>query len=338
MKHQGALKRGILIFVIAATFITVAAAAGTAALKNWRPLKEKGSAPETASKTSSTEDFSNFLLCGIDNTNSLTDVIMVANFDSKNHKLTLLQIPRDTYVSGDVPSHKYNAVYSHHDKNVSGMETLKAQIENDFGITIDHYAAVTTKGFRKIVDAVGGVDIDVPINMNYDDDEQDLHIHLKKGLQHLNGAKAEQFVRYRKGWSQGDLGRLNAQRIFLAALMQKIKSMSAWEIGTKIVPVVSAPNFLTDLSGYQMLEFYNLAKDINLSDAAVYTMPGEPFSLDGVDYYSVHKDELLEILNAHFVPEGTELSIYDLKIVQMADSVKTDNNADDFENILSGNR
>lgn len=262
---------------------------------------------------------------------------MVANVDIRNRKLTLLQIPRDTYVSGNVPSNKYNAVFGHHDKDVSGMETLKAQVESDFGITIDHYAAMTAEGFRDVVDAVGGVDLDVPINMDYDDDEQDLHIHLQKGLQHLDGAKAEQFVRYRKGWSQGDLGRLNAQRIFLAALMQKVKSMSAWDIGTKIVPVISAPNFLTDMSGYQMIAFYNSAKDINLSNAAVYTMPGEPFNMDGKDYYSVHKDELLDILNAHFVPQGTELSADDLNIVQMADSVKTDENADDFENILSGN-
>lgn len=336
MKHHRIIKIGAVCAVVllgaAAVYF-----ASTAVLKNWRPLKEKGSAPKTANKTSSyaSNGLSNFLICGIDNTNELTDVIMIAGYNSKTKKLNLLQIPRDTYVSGNIPSNKYNAVYGHHDENVSGMETLKARIESDFGITIDHYAAVTTKGLRNIVDAVGGVDVYVPINMNYDDDSQNLHIHLKKGYQHLDGKTAEEFVRYRKGWAQGDIGRLNAQRTFIAAFAEKIKSMGVVSLGTKAASVISPPNFLTDMSWYEMLNLYNSAKNVGLSDATLYTAPGEPFEKDGKDYYSVHKKALLEILNKGFVPEGTKLDLSDLKITEMANTEKSSGKSENFSQILS---
>lgn len=341
LKQHKNIKRGAAAAVISICIVAAAAAAGIAALKNWRPLREQGSTPKASSKSSVASSYrvakyTNFLLCGIDNTNSLTDVIIIAGFDEKNKKLSLLQIPRDTYAGEDIPSHKYNAIYGSHGRKVSGMETLKSRFESDFGISVDHYAAVTTKGLRNIVDAVGGVDLDVPINMNYTDKGQNLHIHLNKGYQHLNGSQAEQFVRFRKGWTQGDLGRLNAQRIFLAAFAQKLKSMSVWDIGTKAAPVISPPDFLTDMSGYEMLELYNSAKSISLSNAKVYMAPGEPFRIGGKDYYSIHKADLLNILNMNFVPQGVHLSLSDLNIKQKADTGESKDTARDFENILSG--
>lgn len=340
MKRHQKIKHGVWISIICACLI-VTLVGGASAIQNWRPLRERGSAPSSVSNVSkyseaySSEKFANFLICGIDNTNKLTDVIMVAGYDGKSNRLSILQIPRDTYAGNDVPSHKYNAIYGNHAKDISGMETLRARVESDFGIKINHYAAVTTKGLRNIVDAVGGVDLVVPINMNYDDKAQNLHIHLKKGPQHLDGSAAEQFVRFRKGWSQGDLGRLSAQRIFLAALTQKLKTLNVWDIVTKAAPAIKPPDFLTDMSGYEMIGFYNSMKLISLSDAMIYIMPGEPFKINGIDYYSVHKADLLNILNQRFVPHGVSLSINDIKIKQKADYIKSNGQADNFENILS---
>lgn len=357
MKRGGISRTGILIIAFCLTAVVSAVAAGPFILQHWQPLREKGAAPsskapaqsspQTTSQTSSAEipqpewdgDFTNFLICGIDNTNSLTDVIMLVGFDNKTKKLSVLQIPRDTYAGADIPSHKYNAIYGHHAKGESGMETLKAHVQSDFGIKIGNYVAVTTKGLRQLIDAAGGVDLDVPINMNYDDSAQGLHIHLKAGQQHLNGSQAEQFVRYRKGWSDGDIGRLQAQKIFLAAFAQKLKSMSLWDLATKILPAVKQPNFMTDISAAEILKFGGSAKNINLNAATVYTMPGEPYNgSDGSALYSVHKAQLLEILNKGFVPPGITLKSSDLHIKQKADKSDDESSGGNFEDILNKNK
>jgi polyisoprenyl-teichoic acid--peptidoglycan teichoic acid transferase len=347
---QSRAKKFVLVFSFVLAVLACVTAAGFVALKYWHPLRESGvlpsssqpsSQPRASSSAASSQpqwsgDFTNFLICGIDNTNSLTDVIMIASFDNKTKKISILQIPRDTYAGVDVPSHKYNAVYGHHDKGVSGMETLRARVERDFGIKIGNYAAVTTKGLRKIVDAAGGVDIDVPINMNYDDKQQNLHIHLKKGKQHLDGSGAEQFVRYRKGWTQGDLGRLDAQKIFLAAFAQKLKSLGVWRLGTKILPVVSPPDFLTDMSALDIISLWGSAKNVSFSNATVYTMPGEPYTgSDGAALYSVHKKELLKILNKDFVPTGVSLTLDDLGIIQKANIESSASGGSNFDEIIN---
>lgn len=338
----------MLVLTIIVTVVVCAAAAGLAALKNWRPLLGSGtplssrsqakSRPQVRQSSSQPQwngSFTDFLICGIDNTNSLTDVIMIVGFDNTTKKVSILQIPRDTYVGSDVPTHKYNAVYGHHAKGVSGMETLKATVEKDFGIKIGNYAAVTTKGLRTVVDAAGGVDVDVPINMNYDDEKQNLHIHLKAGRQHLDGSGAEQFVRYRKGWSQGDLGRLGAQKIFIASFAQKLRGMGAWQLGSKILPVVKPPDFVTDMTVYDMLKLWNSAKQVSLANAVIYTMPGEPYvGKDGSAFYSAHKKELLAVLNAGFVPPGVTLEKGDLGIVQKANTTESSGSSS-LESILN---
>ena len=346
LKQGKVSKSFILTAFIGAAAVICAMAAGIYILKKWQPLRESGSAPFTSKNASSVSpssqnpqwdgDFTDFLICGIDNTNSLTDVIMLVGFDNSTKKISILQIPRDTYAGADIPSYKYNAVYGHHQKNVSGMETLKARVESDFGVKIGNYAAVTTKGLREIVDAAGGVDLDVPINMNYDDPGQNLHIHLPAGRRHLDGSQAEQFVRYRKGWIQGDLGRLDAQRIFLAAFTNKLRGMNAWKLASKVLPVVKAPDFITDLSAYEMLNLWGSARNVDLKNAAVYLMPGEPYTgKGGAALYSVHKGELLQILNNGFVPKGVKLNPDDLSIIEMRNTEKFYDTKSNFENILN---
>ena len=204
----------VSIFIIVLSVLTIAAVAVLMS----KPFRERGKdivLPGTTSKVTAQEwngSYANFLICGIDKTNLLTDVIMVVGFDNTTGQINILQIPRDTYAGKDIPSHKYNAIYGHPPKGVSGLDYLKAHIQRDFGITINYYGAITTDGLDMLVDSVGGVDLYVPVNMNYDDRAQNLHIHLKKGYQHLDGNKAEQFVRERKAYVNGDLGRLDTQK------------------------------------------------------------------------------------------------------------------------------
>lgn len=338
--------RSRIINVLSVTVILISAfIIGGVALSAWKPLQESGAAlrlPNTASRVADTAwdgSFSTFLLCGIDRTNLLTDVIMLVSFDNSTGKIHILQIPRDTFAGTDVPSEKYNAIYGHPPAGVSGMEALRAHVERDFGIRIDHYAAITTNGFDALVDSVGGVDLDVPVNMNYDDPAQDLHIHLKKGYQHLDGSQAEQFVRCRKCWPEGDLGRLQAQKAFLAAFAAKLRAQSPAVLATKVLTALKKPDFLTDMSIAQMASYGLAAKKLQLADASVSTMPGETYTdpETHASLYTAHKDELVSVLNDGFLPAGQSLSASDLGIQELAHTLDSSpyTNSGDFQTLVS---
>ena len=173
----------------------------------------------------------NFLLIGKDRGGGNTDVIMVLSFDTKNDKIAILQIPRDTYLNVPYSFKKANSVYAAGSRAASaqgknkdeqkkaGVEALENAILTNLGVVIDRYVFVDITGFRGIVDAVGGVDIFIQKDMNYEDPYQNLYIHLKAGQNHLDGAKAEQFVRFRSGYANADIGRMDAQKIFMSAFL-----------------------------------------------------------------------------------------------------------------------
>ena len=341
IKKKTPLKRRVIntisILIIVLSSLTIAACAFLV----WQPFKEAGagvSLPETVQKNQNQQawngSFENFLVVGRDVAAGLTDVMMVVSFDNQTGKISILQIPRDTY-SSDTQS-KYNAIYNLAPKGTSGMAYLISHVEKDFGIKIDHYAAITTKGLDQLVDAAGGVDLTVPIDMYYNDPAQDLHINLKKGYQHLDGEQAVQFVRFRHGYSNADIGRLDAQKLFLAAFSKKLQGMSYLQLSAKILPVlVSNKNFTTDMNGMQMIQFGLAAQKINMAAIDVQTMPGEGFTIDGQSYYSVHKAQLLEILNKYFVPQGVVLNESDLGIRQMANTGEDESySSGDFQTII----
>ena len=151
---------------------------------------EPTTVPVVATKTRK-KDCYTFLVMGMDDGNGNTDTIMAVTFDVKGKHVSVISIPRDTLV--DVPRtiKKINA-YS-----TGGIEEVQKEVSGILGFPVDHYITVNLRGFKALVDAVGGVDFEVPINMNYDDPTQNLHIHLSKGMQHLDGEKALQLVRFR---------------------------------------------------------------------------------------------------------------------------------------------
>lgn len=178
-----------------------------------------------------------------------------------------------------------------------GIKKLQRVISRTFGIYFDYYAIVSTDAFVKIVDAVGGVDIYVQQDMNYDDPLQDLHIHIKSGLQHLNGKEAEGFVRFRSGYVQADIARLDAQKIFLTAFFEKLLSFSSV---TKVDDIVRAvyDSVDTDMSLENALGFVKPALAVDLSNITMLNMQGSPYN-NGM-YYSLNKEENLKIVNEHF--------------------------------------
>ena len=159
----------------------------------------------------------NILVLGKDDASSLADVIILANVNSADKTLTLLQIPRDTYVNFGDDCKKINGASKH-----IGDGELCKKLSESMGLDIEGYIAFDTDFVRELVDLFGGVELYVPMDMDYDDPYQNLSIHLKKGKQILNGSAAVGFVRYRKGYLRADIGRIDAQKIFVSAFAKKL--------------------------------------------------------------------------------------------------------------------
>ena len=171
----------------------------------------------------------NMLLLGVDEGGQRSDTIMVVNVDNVQKEIKLMSIPRDTKITlnnGKVM--KINACMGMKNREQFMIETIKTITK----MPIHYYCEINFDGFKEIIDILGGVDYNVPFDMDYDDPAQDLHIHLKAGQQHLDGQAAHDFVRFRhnnKGaevyapgdYYKGDIGRIGAQQAFLSELFRQ---------------------------------------------------------------------------------------------------------------------
>lgn len=181
------------------------------------------SAEDTAAQTAlaaHTERKSNFftiLVSGVDDGNGGSDTNILVAVDADGGSIHCVSIPRDTKAIISGKSHKINYAYNH-----GGISLLADTISEQLGIPVDFTVTVGLKGFQALVDAIGGVDFYVPVNMDYDDPTQDLHIHFQKGQQHLTGAEALEVVRFREGYASQDLGRMETQQKFLKTVAKQV--------------------------------------------------------------------------------------------------------------------
>lgn len=214
----------------------------------------------------------------------LTDTIIVASYNPNTQKATLLSIPRDTY-TGKNPSkatayEKINAMYS---RKHRPDETLKA-VNDITGLNIEYYVVVKTEALIKLVDVIGGVTFNVPIDMDYDDSSQNLAIHLKAGEQKLDGNKAEQLVRFRhnnngtsypEDYGDNDIGRMRTQREFI---MQVVKQTAKPENIFKIGQIldVAKEYVITNIDFDVAKDYVPYAVEFNTDDLLTEVLPGTP--------------------------------------------------------------
>lgn len=297
--------------------VSIAAAAGDLAADALQNLSEMG---ETISEQV-TDTHVTFLLTGIDSALGGSDVIMLASLDLETGSVRVLQIPRDTFVNRQgSTSHKINAIYSSaaakarktgksaDEAAEAGNRALRAFLETSFGITIDHYISVNTEGLRKIVDAVGGVDLTVPQDLNYDDESQDLHIHLKKGKQHLDGSGAEQFVRYRSGYQTADYGRMDAQKIFLSAFFHKIKTEFTLPTLIKLSSACIAYTD-SDLSAADLVPLIRAAIQVSEENVKMITLKGQAVKDEnGVLCEVLSRSYAIDLICDYLLPRGGKAS------------------------------
>ena len=216
----------ILLVIVIILVLAVVALAGTYFFINWqKDVQDKESGDKNIIERlvvpeKKEEPVVTCLFLGVNG--NLTDFIMLGQYNPNTREIALLSIPRDTNVGNNSVDGKINSAYSSR-----GMDKLKKQVTEITGIEIDYHVLFKTKILRQVVDKIGGVTVDVPINMNYDDPYQNLYIHLKKGTQKLTGSQAEQFCRFRKnndgsGYPGGDVERTKAQQKFIKAFIAEL--------------------------------------------------------------------------------------------------------------------
>lgn len=258
------------------------------------------------------------LLVGNDDGRGNTDTILVGRFDVGKHKVDFVSIPRDTYVNVNWKIRKINAIYAG-TANSGGVaiEGLKQQIRNLTGFTVDCYAVIDLNVFIDAVDLIGGVDFDVPQAMHYEDPNQNLYIHLEPGYQHLDGKQAMGVVRYRAGYSNGDLGRVEMQQKFLKSVISQFVSLGNIPNLKGLVELL-ADNMDTNLSSANIAFFLRQALACRSEDINFHTLPNTPATVAGLSYTFVDLEPWLALLNEVLNPYDTPVTAENVDIVYLS--------------------
>ena len=249
------------------------------------------------------------LLLGCDRASGLADSILIVSINEDEKQTSILQIPRDTYAEyTDKDYKKLNGALS-----ALGDSGIKDFFGEALGVTIHHFVVIKLDIFCKMVDAVGGVEIDVPQAMEYHDPAQDLHISLEAGRQHLDGRTAEHFVRYRAGYVNADLGRLDAQKLFLRAFAQRCRQLTAPDYfrlaGATLVGVQ------TDLGIGDAIRLCKILRECDPDEVPMQTLAGQAVKgQSGAWYYVLNREGACRQINELTYPEATiNLSDFDVR-------------------------
>lgn len=229
------------------------------------------------------------LLAGSDDGNGKADTIMLGVFDTGEKTASLISIPRDTLVTINGRDNKINAAYG-----LGGMDLLCDTVEEMLAIPVDFYVSVELDAFAAIVETIGGVWFDVPMDMDYEDPYQDLVIHVKKGYQRLNGEQALGVMRFREGYISQDLGRVQTQRALLTAMVkQTVTASNATKVGDLVRILKNHVDSNMPLD--DMVYFATRAIGMDLDRALVSkTLPNEWI----YPYIELVDEKVLELVNS----------------------------------------
>ena len=256
---------------------------------------------------------------------NLTDTIIVAKYNPHTQSAYLVSIPRDTYVGSNKKlakaSNKINSIY----QGKYPEKTLDA-VNSVTGLNLKYYAVIDTVALKELVDTIGGVYFDVPIDMHYTDKKQNLYINLKAGYQLLDGNKAEQVVRFRHNsngttysseYGDNDLGRMKTQRNFLKALMkQTLKVENIKNINNFVNIIKKYVN--TNIPTSTLMQYVPSACSFNVDNLETGALKGTPEKCNGVWLFinnkSASKAYFLQLNNKVDGIETDNIDISNLKI------------------------
>ncbi len=262
----------------------------------------------------------------------LTDTIMVASYNPKTQNAVLLSIPRDTFVGKSKTSansyDKINALFQ------KGPEKTLAAVNEITGLDIELYAVIDNDALIKVVDEIGGVEFDVPIDMKYDDPTQNLHINLKKGPQTIDGEKAEQLLRFRHNnngtsysyeYGDNDIGRMRTQREFITAtIKQTLQLKNATKLG-KLLDIVYE-NVETNVKISDVKDYLPYALEFDMENLKTGAVPGAPSMINSISFFEYSKTKTKELIEELFSVDGEENG-EDTKTSETSSNSKTKTNS-----------
>lgn len=272
---------------------------------------------EQGSGTKELKKITTFAIFGTDEEGYRTDVVMLLFFNKDSKKINVISIPRDTMVtipeamyqsilekrSGVHQTIKVNEIPAYVEKDKRNEASVKI-IENMLGYDIDYYINVNLEGFKSIVDLVGPVEVDIPFDMVYSDPLQDLYINLKAGLQPINGAQAEELIRYRKGYADGDLGRIDMQHEFMKAFLDKLLTVNN---KMNIVNIAAATLLNVDTNFNDAVDYVGFIDDISADQIVIDVLPGQSELLERS--YFVYDYEATKVLLNSIVTDSSDGSL-----------------------------
>ncbi len=245
---------------------------------------------------------------------SLTDTIMIASYNPNSQRAVLVSVPRDSFTGTNQKrakaSDKINAIYN---LTKDPMKTVNA-VNELTGLDLKYYAIVQTEALIELVDALGPIEYNVPIDMDYDDPTQDLHIHLKAGVQQIDGEKAEQLLRFRKNndgttfpsdYGDNDIGRMRNQREFLTAVVQQTAKLGNITKLGSILDIASR-NLITNVDFNALKDYLPYAVEFSTENLLTESLPGEVPDLsktNGVSIFVVDEEETKQMIKELFFPE-----------------------------------
>lgn len=261
------------------------------------------------------DHFYTILLGGLDDENGGSDTNLLMALDAQNGSIHIVSLPRDTLLNVSWSVKKLNNAYHH-----GGFSQTMNEVSRLLGIPVDYYVTVDLQAFAELVDAIGGVDFDIPVNMDYDDPYQDLHIHFEQGPRHLTGQEALQVVRWRQnndgtGYATADIGRIGTQQAFLTAVAKQTLQLSNWDkIGS--MAEIFQKSVDTDLKLSNLIWIGEQALTIGSDGIFFHTLPGDGAGwYKGGSYYVLDPDATLELVNTYFNPYQQDLTTDDLDIL-----------------------
>jgi len=249
------------------------------------------------------------LISGVDDGNGGSDTNILMAVDTENDYIYGVSIPRDTKAFFNDKARKINSAYS-----IGGVELLAEVISQQLGIPVDYTVMVDLRGFEALVNAIGGVEFYVPVDMDYDDPYQDLSIHISKGMQRLYGEEALKVVRFRHnndgtGYGSEDIGRMQTQQDFLKAVAKQTLTVSNLDKIDDLVKIFY--QFVeTDLTLGNLAWLGKEAIGMGAEHISFSTLPGEWES----PYIYLDPDATLELVNQYLNPYVEDRVAEDLLI------------------------
>lgn len=250
------------------------------------------------------DEIRTYLVVGFDEVAGNTDVIMLASHNTATNTATIAQIPRDTLCRYRGEYVKLNSVFPRERSSTgdteAAMHRLTEYLSEAMGVRIDGFYSLDTDTLSTVVDTLGGVDITIGNELSISDEHGETLFTLTPGVNRLDGARAVQFVRYRRGYATGDLGRMDAQKLFLSALIKTVRDRVGLDEATRLLLTV-APKVSTDVGLLETLGFLlkNRQKLDTIRVQAV-TVPGEPLMIENKSFYIINRKSTAEMLKRDF--------------------------------------